>query len=235
MEKNKTGKYLKYAIGEIVLVVIGILIALSINNWNERSKENATAKELAQSLIQDLTKDVEFLSSATEFSELKIKECDELFSILKTPIETWDNELFYEKINVIGQSNPFFPTNGTYQQLVTTGSLKYFDQTISNELNAYNMNNEQVRYWSDAEDKTLWLMANILWKGINVQALGEIRFDSQTKNPKYIRIKDDSIDEFTNYVAGVKTYRTKTRIEYKEQLTLAKKIISLLKSEYEII
>ena len=39
MEKNKTGKYLKYAIGEIVLVVIGILIALSINNWNESRKE----------------------------------------------------------------------------------------------------------------------------------------------------------------------------------------------------
>ena len=35
MEKNKTGKYLKYTIGEIVLVVIGILIALGINNWNE--------------------------------------------------------------------------------------------------------------------------------------------------------------------------------------------------------
>lgn len=33
--ENKTGKYLKYAIGEIVLVVIGILIALSINTWNE--------------------------------------------------------------------------------------------------------------------------------------------------------------------------------------------------------
>ncbi len=38
MEKNKTGKYFKYAIGEIVLVVIGILIALSINNWNENRK-----------------------------------------------------------------------------------------------------------------------------------------------------------------------------------------------------
>jgi len=35
MEQNKTGKYLKYAIGEIMLVVIGILIALSINNWNQ--------------------------------------------------------------------------------------------------------------------------------------------------------------------------------------------------------
>src|SRR6056300_1690800 len=36
--ENKTGKYLKYAIGEIVLVVIGILIALQINNWNEHRK-----------------------------------------------------------------------------------------------------------------------------------------------------------------------------------------------------
>ncbi|NER11696.1 hypothetical protein SAMN06265375_10556 [Muriicola jejuensis] len=35
MEKNKAGQYLKYAIGEIILVVIGILIALSINNYNE--------------------------------------------------------------------------------------------------------------------------------------------------------------------------------------------------------
>jgi hypothetical protein len=34
MEKNKTGKYIKYAVGENVLVVIGILIALQVNNWS---------------------------------------------------------------------------------------------------------------------------------------------------------------------------------------------------------
>jgi hypothetical protein len=38
--ENKTGKYFKYAIGEIILVVIGILIALQINNWNEARKKN---------------------------------------------------------------------------------------------------------------------------------------------------------------------------------------------------
>ncbi|MFC4720931.1 DUF6090 family protein [Geojedonia litorea] len=44
MEKNKTGRYLKYAVGEIILVVIGILIALQINNWNQN--RIATEEEL---------------------------------------------------------------------------------------------------------------------------------------------------------------------------------------------
>jgi len=43
MEPGKTGKYLKYAIGDIILVVVGIFIALRINNWNEQKKENDTA------------------------------------------------------------------------------------------------------------------------------------------------------------------------------------------------
>ena len=46
METGKTAKYFKYAIGEIILVVIGILIALSINNWNEQRKISNKEKEL---------------------------------------------------------------------------------------------------------------------------------------------------------------------------------------------
>jgi hypothetical protein len=53
MEQNKTGKYFKYAIGEIVLVVLGILIALSINNWNESRKTDQKKQELVLNLIED--------------------------------------------------------------------------------------------------------------------------------------------------------------------------------------
>ena len=52
--ENKTGKYLKYAIGEIILVVIGILIALQINNWNEDKKEQVVEKKILRELLIDL-------------------------------------------------------------------------------------------------------------------------------------------------------------------------------------
>jgi hypothetical protein len=56
--ENKTSKYLKYAIGEIVLVVIGILIALQINNWNEQRKyknlEITMLAEIRESLEESL-------------------------------------------------------------------------------------------------------------------------------------------------------------------------------------
>ena len=55
MSENKTAKYFKYAIGEIILVVIGILIALSINNWNEQRK-NAIKEESA---LTQLKKDLD--------------------------------------------------------------------------------------------------------------------------------------------------------------------------------
>jgi len=57
MEKNKTGKYLKYAIGEIILVVLGILIALSINNWNEIRKEQLVEIEILEGIRADILKD----------------------------------------------------------------------------------------------------------------------------------------------------------------------------------
>ena len=58
MEQNKTGKYFKYAIGEVVLVMVGILLALQVNNWNEdrvqQQKEIVNLIELKKSLESDL-------------------------------------------------------------------------------------------------------------------------------------------------------------------------------------
>ncbi|NNC35807.1 MAG: hypothetical protein HKO09_13100, partial [Croceitalea sp.] len=58
METGKTGKYLKYAIGEIILVVIGILIALQINNWNEQRKDRIREQIILNNLKSDFTTNI---------------------------------------------------------------------------------------------------------------------------------------------------------------------------------
>lgn len=60
--ENKTSKYIKYALGEIVLVVIGILIALSINNWNETRKTKKFEQEILSLIDQNLQRDSVLLS-----------------------------------------------------------------------------------------------------------------------------------------------------------------------------
>ena len=57
MEKNKTGKYLKYAIGEIVLVMIGILLALQVNNWNQERINKQLVFGYLNNLVEDIKSD----------------------------------------------------------------------------------------------------------------------------------------------------------------------------------
>ena len=64
METGKTGKYFKYAIGEIVLVVIGILIALQINNWNEYRKDRNREQAILKSLQTDFKANIINLDNA---------------------------------------------------------------------------------------------------------------------------------------------------------------------------
>tara|TARA_R110001606_G_scaffold388956_1_gene554639 strand:- start:755 stop:1468 length:714 start_codon:yes stop_codon:yes gene_type:complete len=57
MSENKTGKYFKYAIGEIVLVMVGILLALQVNNWNEKRKQDRYEREMLIDIYSSLKSD----------------------------------------------------------------------------------------------------------------------------------------------------------------------------------
>jgi len=125
--ENKTGKYLKYAIGEIVLVVIGILIALQINNWNETRKFNSLKKVYIERLIDDLKQDtimvnflVEDLNNRQLIIETVINDLDTAedhdFSI--SAIENY----FGEGWNMLD----FTPSASTYSDLSQTGNMNVF-------------------------------------------------------------------------------------------------------------
>ncbi len=67
LHKRKTSKYLKYAIGEILLVVIGILIALQINNWNENRKKEKQLDTIYSTIEQNLKTDLKAIIVPIEF------------------------------------------------------------------------------------------------------------------------------------------------------------------------
>ena len=75
LTENRFSKYLIYAIGEIVLVVIGILIALQINNWNENRKEGKFEQKLYTELMESLKRNNEQLIGGIKYSEESIKSC----------------------------------------------------------------------------------------------------------------------------------------------------------------
>lgn len=63
LSENKTGKYLRYALGEILLVMIGILLALQVNNWNENRKDRKLEKELLSTLQNTLQQNKDLITS----------------------------------------------------------------------------------------------------------------------------------------------------------------------------
>jgi len=71
--ENKTSKYFKYAIGEIVLVMIGILLALQVNNWNEARKDHDKKIALLKSLKVEFALNLEQLDSVMYYDNLVVK------------------------------------------------------------------------------------------------------------------------------------------------------------------
>jgi hypothetical protein len=122
--ENKTGKYFKYAISEIILVVIGILIALQINNWNEGKK----AKEKERQVLTEIVSDLEFtLSDFDRVLNTRTNNLRRTINSINTIIDVLENDKSYRDslaydfraINAYDEIN--FKTSG-YQSLVSIGT-----------------------------------------------------------------------------------------------------------------
>ena len=105
LRDNKIGDYLKYAVGEIVLVVIGILIALSINNWNESRKNDLKQALLVKNIIEDLRLDFIHINKSLEQVSNQMNLIDDLIS----KIFDEKKKINYDSIGLIRFSSDFRP------------------------------------------------------------------------------------------------------------------------------
>ncbi len=134
IQKNQMGKYFKYAFGEILLVVIGILIALQINNWNEDKKSQKAANYVLQEIHNNLKEDGSILKEILLQREKAGKSVAKMISYLKNKRINKDS-LSADMLNFLTFER-YFPINNGYE-IFTSKGLELSNNTLTNKISRY--------------------------------------------------------------------------------------------------
>jgi len=123
LSAGKTGKYFKYAIGEIALVMIGILLALQVSNWNEANKSRILEKRYLSELILDLQKDSLVISNDVILADAQKYYKEKLIDIFNT-----EKNYIEDSLNIYFNSQwqanySFNPITTTLDEMKSTGNI----------------------------------------------------------------------------------------------------------------
>ncbi len=160
--ENKVMAYLRYAIGEILLVVLGILIALQVNNWNELRKQNIAETEFMVGVKKDLTQDKNYIEFILKKSKSKIDAYD-LLSKIDFQNNHSENKIFVDSLFQIYLSTEgartFYPVSGSFQSAlsgnmlnnyknkeITSSLIKLYNSTYSRLMDDNNILNDRWDY-----------------------------------------------------------------------------------------
>ena len=136
--ENKVAKYLRYAVGEILLVVIGILIALQINNWNQNQKERKLENEYYCRLLEDAIQDKEQINDLIGLAKDRLKASNQAVRLLlKNKVKKVEigNQIHLSTKAIYSD---FKPNNSAFEDLKSGANLNIIsDKRIIKALNHY--------------------------------------------------------------------------------------------------
>jgi hypothetical protein len=145
MAENKFKNYLLYAIGEIVLIVIGILIALQLNNWNEKRKQDIKRDYYLSSLLANLNENITYLKRRNAELRSDSQAIQDVVKRIGNPAATIDTivKIAHEEVSLLWYA--FAPLNeNTYQTLLSTGHIEYLEPWLQEELQQLNFKNNDL-------------------------------------------------------------------------------------------
>jgi hypothetical protein len=122
---NRVTRYLVYAIGEIFLVVIGILIALQVNNWNEDRKNQKEAVVILENLKSELKEDFSMIAYTIERLERRKAAADYLYQLITNDAERVeiDSTSIVEALMRCSYIHKFVPSFAVYNEIQNSGKL----------------------------------------------------------------------------------------------------------------
>ncbi|MBO6793647.1 MAG: hypothetical protein JJ895_07040 [Balneolaceae bacterium] len=138
LENGNIRKYFWYALGEILLVMIGILMALQINNWNEGRKEYHKEIKYLERLLNEAERDSASLQNSIELVEYKVEQAERVLSVLNNQTEISDSAKFVRDIFLIGRGGSYHPYFPTYNEMISTGELNIIqNDAITDQISRY--------------------------------------------------------------------------------------------------
>jgi hypothetical protein len=149
---GKLNRYLLYALGEIVLVVIGILIALQVDSWNDRRLERQEAQSVYHSVQQQITEDRGKLQEVTAYNLERSRAYERANQII-TELETSKTDSLALFAMLLGQYSDFHRDASIYENLAVSGQLKLIKNpeitsALQNLDMTYNfINNLESMHW----------------------------------------------------------------------------------------
>jgi hypothetical protein len=124
LNEGKTAKYFKYAIGEIILVVIGILIALSINNWNQERILKIEEKNIVKNLHNEYLQNKKIVKMSIEDSDSCIHTLKSLMGLMGKDEELIKKQNSDSLIYHAFDPPIFRPSENTVSGLIQSGRLE---------------------------------------------------------------------------------------------------------------
>ena len=233
--ENKMGKYFKYAIGEIILVVIGILIALQVNNWNQSQKNSELSKLYVENFIKSVESDIVFLNDRMKINEKQIQNIASIINTLSTQKKLLESELtsFFEQNYSLGFESYFIPELSTFRQFESNnGSVLIENKKLTDKLYEYYLLNE--RNEKNGEISTQLYQHNYVTKNLMKHlATGDFlekKIGSSLNRPK---LDLETLRQDSDYIGAllVKNQMTESQNEkYQGIKEKAKNLLLLLKS-----
>ncbi len=130
LSEGKTGKYLKYAIGEILLVVIGILLALQINNWNNDLVNQKTEKNIVENLNLEFKQNKLTLNESIDFHKSILKSTKGLMKLIGQPKNVLNEYNLDSLIALSLEYSEYTPSQIVYADIIASGKLHLMSEDI---------------------------------------------------------------------------------------------------------
>ena len=176
LDENKTGKpayrtgrYLKYAIGEIILVMIGILLALQVNNWNQSRSLAKEELQMMKSLHKEFSKNVIRFDEAYEFHLNRKKGIETILSINARDLSMDSLKSLFRDTH---RSYTFDPYQGIYNSIINSGKI----ELISNDSLKERISGFQDLLMDFREEEDL--VINFSTQNLHKLVLSEALFDN---------------------------------------------------------